>query len=134
MIRKHRKNFSIRSSLPSKSGKKVIRIHSPHLHSGQLDIIQRRRRFNVVVCGRRFGKTVLIRSKHLIARTATERLKVGIFAPEFKDIAETWEKICKTLKPITTSFILTLFSSIPSSFILTLFSSIPSPSHLSLRY
>jgi hypothetical protein len=102
MIRKPNRN-SIRSQLPSKSGKKRIRIHSPHLHSGQLDIIERRRRFNVVVCGRRFGKTVLIRSKHLIARTATKRLKVGIFAPEFKDISETWEKICKTLKPISTS-------------------------------
>ena len=52
----------------------------PELHTGQVDIYNRRTRLNAVRCGRRWGKTVLITS--IAADRAMIGLKVGVFAPE----------------------------------------------------
>ena len=43
------------------------------------------------MCGRRFGKTVLI--SKLIIDSAIKNQKIGIFAPDFKSIKKTWMAI-----------------------------------------
>lgn len=75
-----------------------VQVPRATMHPKQDFIWQNRARFNTVLCGRRFGKTVLIR---LICLEAIKGKKITIFAPEFKDIAETWEKVKSDLEQIT---------------------------------
>jgi hypothetical protein len=76
----------------------VLRVKRAAMHQAQKHIISTAKRFNIVVCGRRFGKTVLIRQ---LCTKAVQGLKIGIFAPEFKDIADTWEAIKNALEEVT---------------------------------
>lgn len=69
----------------------------PELHSGQVDIYNRRTRFNAVRCGRRWGKTVLITS--IAGDRAMMGRKVGIFAPEHKQLIEPFEALVDILGP-----------------------------------
>lgn len=62
------------------------------LHKAQLEIIKERKRFNVIKCGRRFGKTEL--SQELIAETTLEGGVVGVWSPTYKDLYEVWSH-CK---------------------------------------
>jgi len=77
-----------------------IVIPTPKLHEGQKMIMEGRRRFNVLMCGRRFGKTTLIRSKYLVLECAFKRMKIGLFAPEFKSVSETWDIVEKAIEPL----------------------------------
>lgn len=67
-----------------------IYIDIPTLHKGQLAAIEKQRRFNIYVCGRRFGKTVYIRE---LCLAILDRKRVGVFVHELKDVSETWEAI-----------------------------------------
>lgn len=58
-------------------------------HDGQKEIIKNASRFNVVVCGRRFGKTNL--AKQLSVESIEK--KVGIFLPTYKDLSKFWREI-----------------------------------------
>jgi len=70
-----------------------IKLFKPH--SGQKQIQKNARRFNPVVCGRRFGKTDLMTVVKwpLIAPALFHGKKVGIFVDDFKDFSESWNKI-----------------------------------------
>ncbi len=57
-------------------------------HEGQRRVIDERRRFNVIVCGRRWGKTAL--GVDLAAEAAIEGKRVGWFAPNYKYLQEAW--------------------------------------------
>ena len=63
-------------------------------HRGQTTITEKRRRFSVIVCARRFGKTELISAVDppLIFPVLRGQL-VAIFAPVFKDVAPLWDNI-----------------------------------------
>ena len=63
-------------------------VSSVSLYDAQNRIYENKRRFNIALCGRRFGKTMLIRK--LIIDAAIKGEKIGIFAPEFKSIKKTW--------------------------------------------
>ena len=67
-----------------------IEVKVPRLHQGQLLLLESKKRFNTVLCGRRWGKTVLIRE---LCLAILEHKRIGLFAPEFKDVSETWEGI-----------------------------------------
>lgn len=75
-----------------------IKLYKPH--SGQLKIIENSKRFNVIVCARRFGKTELITSVKmpLISPAVFEGKKVGIFVDDFKDFAQSWSRIVDVYK------------------------------------
>lgn len=60
-------------------------------HDGQWEVIRNARRFNVVACGRRWGKTVLGIDR--IIRPALEGFPVAWFAPEYKLLLEAWREI-----------------------------------------
>lgn len=77
---------------------KQVLIELNGLHRGQRTVLKHARRFNMVPCGRRWGKTNL--SKYLIVEAALRGEKVGLFAPAFKDIKDTWESVVKALEPV----------------------------------
>ena len=71
----------------------------PTLHSGQTSIIKQAQRFNVLPCGRRFGKTSLY--EVLAADTWLDGGEVGYFAPTYDLLSDFWKEICAMLAPAT---------------------------------
>ena len=71
------------------------------LHEGQLRVWNGRRRFNVVRCGRRFGKTVL--SKAVLAVDAAQGVPVSYMAPTYKMLMDFWRDAKADLSPIISS-------------------------------
>lgn len=64
-------------------------------HAGQLDIIRNARRFNVVSCGRRFGKTAMGLAMAMTGypghfKALMQGYDVGWFAPNYKLLDEAW--------------------------------------------
>ena len=73
-------------------------IITPSLHKGQATIVAHPARFKVVNCGRRWGKSEMLLS---IAENAAARgLYVGYFVPQYKLLAEFYERIIESLAPI----------------------------------
>ncbi len=70
----------------------------PNLHSGQIDIYRNKSRFNAVCCGRRYGKTILL--KTIGADAGAKGKKVGIFTPEHKQWTEIYDGTLEILQPI----------------------------------
>ena len=79
-------------------GEKRIRVKVPELHSGQLPVLRDSRRYNVLQCGRRFGKTTL--GEHIACDGAIYGYPVGGFAPTYKTLSEQWRSISRTLQPL----------------------------------
>lgn len=71
-----------------------MKVKIPKLHKGQQQIIDNKNRFNVVVCGRRFGKTTL--AEHLVGRNISKR--IGVFMPTYKDLSKFWRAIKERLR------------------------------------
>ncbi len=70
----------------------------PTPHAGQAQVIAEARRFNVLDCGRRFGKTTLG-----IDRCVTPDVlayPVGWFSPSYKMMLEVWREVVRILEPI----------------------------------
>jgi hypothetical protein len=76
----------------------TIDIVLPRPHPGQRKILKERRRFNVVCCGRRFGKTVL--GGNIAIPAALEGHPVGWFAPTYKYLTEVWSDFLRILRPV----------------------------------
>lgn len=71
----------------------------PTFHKGQAEIYTGRTQYNVVSCGRRWGKT-----KQLIALAADSAMrgeKVGVFTPEHKQLLEPYDELREILQPVT---------------------------------
>lgn len=64
-------------------------------------MIRERRRFNVVNCGRRWGKTTLGIDR--LTRPALEGYPTAWFAPTYKMLAEAWRDFRRVLRPVTAS-------------------------------
>lgn len=76
----------------------TIKLRRPH--PAQAHIRKNMRRFNVLSCGRRFGKTDLFIG--LMVDTALQGYPVGYFAPVYKYVDETWAALIYILSPIIT--------------------------------
>jgi len=72
----------------------------PTLHPGQQEIKANAARFNVVNCGRRFGKSIL--GEDLAMDMALSGKPVGWFSPDYKSLLENWRSLLRILAPITT--------------------------------
>lgn len=70
----------------------------PRLHQAQREIRNQARRYNVLACGRRFGKTRL--GIDLIIEHALYGLPTGWFAPTYKLLLEPWRELKACLAPI----------------------------------
>lgn len=70
----------------------------PKPHENQQKLLDEAKRFNVVCCGRRWGKTKL--SVRLLAKPAIEANPVGYFTPTYKLLTETYKEVAKRLEPM----------------------------------
>lgn len=70
----------------------------PRPHQGQRKILPLMRRFNVLSCGRRFGKTKL--GINRLIPPALEGKPVGWFAPTYKYLSEVWIEFVSRLHPV----------------------------------
>ena len=79
---------------------RTIELVLPKQHAGQATITREARRFNAIVCGRRWGKTTFG-----IDRCVTPDVlayPVGWFSPTYKMLLEVWREAVRVLKPIAT--------------------------------
>jgi hypothetical protein len=79
----------------------VLQVDLPALHPNQERVKTEAERYNVVNCGRRFGKTVL--GIDLVCDVAIDGGRAGWFAPEYKLLAEAWRDLLAILEPIIES-------------------------------
>ena len=74
-------------------------IKLPSYHPNQAKIRQELNRFNVLDCGRRFGKDVTLRNYS--SEGVIEGLPVAWYEPTFKSLQANWDWFVNTLAPIT---------------------------------
>lgn len=82
----------------------LAKIEIPTLHPAQLRMIAESRRYNVAVCGRRFGKTFLAADLLLKGprkKGALYGYPVALYAPTYQTMLESWRKLVQILKPLT---------------------------------
>lgn len=65
-------------------------------HQNQEHIIQTAKRFNVLKCGRRFGKTSL--AEELIIEPALDGFPVAYYCPTYKDLNDFWMLVVSIVK------------------------------------
>lgn len=83
-----------KSSSPMKT-----RIRLPKLHPGQAEVKASARRFNVINCGRRWGKTVL--GIDLEIDPLIHGYPVAWFSPTYKMLSDVWRQMKMTLAPVS---------------------------------
>lgn len=76
-----------------------IEITLPLPHENQNKILNEKKRFNVLDCGRRWGKSVL--SINLLAETALSGHPAGYFTPTYKLLEGSFKEAYNALEPIT---------------------------------
>jgi len=75
------------------------RIQLPKPHPGQEQIKREAKRYNVVCCGRRFGKTILGIDRCIAPEVL--QYPVGWFSPTYKMLVEVWREVERVTQPIT---------------------------------
>lgn len=82
----------------------ILRIDLPRPHKNQSRIIDESDRFNVLNCGRRFGKTVVGIDRAIRGRKGLlAGFPVGWFAPEYKLLKQAWRDLRGVLREVTAS-------------------------------
>lgn len=71
----------------------------PKRHTGQQRVVDEAQRFNVLACGRRFGKTTLGIDRCVTPDVLS--LPVGWFSPTYKMLLEVWREASRLLRPIS---------------------------------
>lgn len=74
----------------------VVNLREPH--PAQAQVLAEAKRFNVLQCGRRFGKTAL--GVDLLVNAALDGQPVGWFAPTYKILDEAWRDIMAALRDV----------------------------------
>jgi Terminase large subunit, T4likevirus-type, N-terminal len=75
-----------------------IQIEAPEPHSNQQLVLDSAARFNVLACGRRFGKTVIGMDRAV--STAINKQYLGWFAPTYKLLGDAWRLLESQLAPL----------------------------------
>ncbi len=70
----------------------------PKLHAGQAKAWRSRSRYTAMRCGRRWGKTLLAQA--ITAQHVAQGQPIGIFAPDYKVLSETYRDLEHLLAPI----------------------------------
>lgn len=73
----------------------VLEVSLPRLHAGQREVVDDAARFNVLECGRRWGKTVL--GQYQAATGMLRGESVGWFAPTYKFLEEVFPQLERRL-------------------------------------
>lgn len=77
-----------------------IKVRLDRPHAGQRRVLDERARFNVLECGRRFGKSKL--GQHVAVEGMLRNQRWGWFAPTHKILDDARREITDNLKPILT--------------------------------
>lgn len=77
-----------------------VQLVIPTLHPAQAQIKNEAKRFNVLNCGRRFGKDIL--GHELIIDTTLEAYPAAWFAPTYRMMLDTFRDLSNILRPIAT--------------------------------
>ena len=77
---------------------KTLEVTLPGLHEGQRLVESQRRRFNVLACGRRWGKTKY--STRRMCKAALDGLAWGYFAPNYKYLTEVFDECATRLAAV----------------------------------
>lgn len=73
----------------------------PTPHQAQIKILRDRNRFNVIKCGRRFGKTEMV---YILSAESIQRYhRFAYFAPTYKSLSEVWQDMNNTFHDIIKS-------------------------------
>lgn len=86
--------------LTAESNNQVLRLRIPRPHAGQRQMINQGIRFNVLACGRRYGKTYVMGDRLL--KPMLNGYPVGWFAPTYKVLDDAWRYFKKVLAPLIT--------------------------------
>lgn len=79
----------------------VLRVELPAPHPAQRQVKAEARRYNVVCCGRRWGKTTL--GVDRLIEPALNGHPVAWYSPTYKMLSETWRELKRTLATVTAS-------------------------------
>lgn len=79
--------------------KKTITLTLPARHKGQAEVANSAKRFNVVDCGRRWGKTTFGIDRAIAPEVLA--LPVAWFSPSYKMMLEVWRDVERITAPIT---------------------------------
>ena len=79
----------------------TARIRLPKLHSSQLKIKRERKRFNVIDCGRRFGKNILFQDL-AVECVVGDAAPCAWAAPTYKMLMDDWRNLTNVLSPLIT--------------------------------
>lgn len=74
-----------------------MEIRIPKPHKNQQYILENAKRFNIVKCGRRFGKTTII--KKLCKPALKNGHFIAIYHPTYKDVSEVWKDLNNVFYP-----------------------------------
>jgi phage FluMu gp28-like protein len=77
----------------------TVQLRLPTPHPAQAQIIRESKRFNVLACGRRFGKTTLGQDR--LIHPALKGDPVAWFSPTYRQLSDAWRSLQSTLQPIT---------------------------------
>lgn len=80
---------------------RTARLQLPKRHPAQRQIVDHAARFNVVACGRRFGKSWLGHDR--IITTAITGQPVAWFSPTYRMLSDAWRVVREILQPVTTT-------------------------------
>jgi hypothetical protein len=76
----------------------TVRLQLQTLHLNQSKIVGQAKRFNVVNCGRRWGKTTMGLNRLIMPALKGE--PVAWFSPTYRMLGDAWRQLCSTLQPI----------------------------------
>lgn len=88
------------STSSMKLSSQTLTVKTPKLHPAQSEIDRNSRRFNVLCCGRRFGKDVYL-ERRVVRELLKNRKPVGWFAPTYRMLLENWRMMRNILAPVT---------------------------------
>jgi predicted phage terminase large subunit-like protein len=76
-----------------------LKFTTPIFHEGQKTALRNKKRFNVLCCGRRFGKTYF--DTQLIGTSAVikQNQKIAYIAPTYKNLSEVWRELKELVYP-----------------------------------
>src|SRR5512147_710017 len=77
----------------------TLKIQLPRQHQAQQKINAERKRFNVIDCGRRFGKNIMLQDWAVEAALAQGQ-PAAWGAPTYKMLLDDWKTLSNTLAPV----------------------------------
>ncbi len=76
----------------------TVTLKLPRPHESQLSVLREHKRFNVLCCGRRWGKTTIAIER--LVRPALAGKRAAWFSPSFRSLSDAWRELQRVLQPV----------------------------------